>query len=103
GQVSLEQALDALIGSEAFERLLLDRARPVVARAEAGEDALVAALARALGAPVLLVAPGPREAERLARGGGGWVRGGGGGALAPGGGGPVEGVDPPPGGVAGRG
>ena len=48
--MSLEQALDALIGSEAFERLLLDRARPVVAHAEAGEDALVAALARALGA-----------------------------------------------------
>jgi hypothetical protein len=64
GPVSLEQALDALIGSEAFERLLLERARPLVARADAGEDALVAALARSLGAPVLLVAPGPHEADR---------------------------------------
>jgi len=71
--VSLEQALDALIGSEAFERLLLERARPVVAHADAGEDALVGALARALGAPVLLVAPGPREAERLARGARAWL------------------------------
>ena len=73
GQVSLEQALDALIGSEAFERLLLERARPLVARADAGEDALVAALSRSLGAPVLLVAPGPREAERLARGAQAWL------------------------------
>ena len=71
--MSLEQALDALIGSEAFERLLLERARPLVARADAGEDALVAALARSLGAPVLLVAPGPREAERLARGAQAWL------------------------------
>ncbi len=71
--MSLEQALDALIGSEAFERLLLERARPLVARADAGEDALVAALARSLGAPVLLVAPGPREAERLSRGAQAWL------------------------------
>ena len=71
--MSLEQALDALIGSEAFERLLLERARPLVARAEAGEDALVAALARSLGAPVLLVAPGPREAEQLSRGAQAWL------------------------------
>ena len=44
-----------------------------MARADAGEDALVAALARSLGAPVLLVAPGPREAERLARGAQAWL------------------------------
>jgi transcription-repair coupling factor (superfamily II helicase) len=66
--VSLERALDALIGSEPFERLLLERARPILARAEAGEDALVAALARGLDAPILAVTPGPREAETLAAG-----------------------------------
>jgi transcription-repair coupling factor (superfamily II helicase) len=66
--VSLERALDALVASEPVERLLLERARPILARAEAGEDALVAALARVLEAPVLAVAPGPREAEALAAG-----------------------------------
>ncbi len=66
--MSLERALDALIGSEPFERLLLERARPILARAEAGEDALVAALARGLDAPILAVTPGPREAEALAAG-----------------------------------
>ena len=71
--MSLEPALDALFGSEAFDRLLLVRARPLVARADAGEAALVAALARALGAPVLRVAPGPREAARLPRGARAWL------------------------------
>ena len=94
--MSLEQALDALIGSEAFERLLLERARPVVAHADAGEDALVAALARALGAPVLLVAPGPREAERLARGARAWL-GDDGAALLPSWEAlPYEGISPSP-------
>jgi transcription-repair coupling factor (superfamily II helicase) len=69
----LDKALDALIGSEAFERLLIDRARPLLARADAGEDFLVAGLARALGAPVLVIAPGPREAEGLARGAQAWL------------------------------
>ena len=32
----LERLLDALIGSDAFERLLLERARPILARADAG-------------------------------------------------------------------
>ncbi len=64
----LERLLDALIGSEPFERLLLDRARPILARAEAGEDFLVAGLAKALDAPVLAVTAGPREAESLAAG-----------------------------------
>ena len=64
----LERLLDTMIGSEPFERLLLERARPVVARAEAGRDFVVAALARALDSPILVVAPGPREAEALARG-----------------------------------
>ncbi len=44
----LERLLDLVIGSEPFERLLLERARPIVAHAEAGEDLLVAALARGL-------------------------------------------------------
>jgi transcription-repair coupling factor (superfamily II helicase) len=69
----LETALDTLIGSEAFERLLLDRSRPVVARAVAGQDFLVAGLSRAIDAPALLVAPGPREAEQLARGVEAWL------------------------------
>jgi transcription-repair coupling factor (superfamily II helicase) len=69
----LERLLDVLIGSEAFERLLLERARPILARADAGEDFLVAALARALEAPVLVVAPGPREAEQLAAGAEAWL------------------------------
>ncbi len=60
--------LDSVIGSQPFERLLLERARPVVAHTETGADLLVAALARALDAPVLVVAPGPREAEVLVRG-----------------------------------
>jgi transcription-repair coupling factor (superfamily II helicase) len=64
--VGLRDALDVLIGSEPFERLLLERARPIVARAEAGEDFVVAALTTALETPVLAVAPGPREAEALA-------------------------------------
>jgi transcription-repair coupling factor (superfamily II helicase) len=64
----LDRLLDVLIGSEAFERLLTERARPVLVRADAGRDYLVAALARSLESPVLLVAPGPREAEQLARG-----------------------------------
>jgi transcription-repair coupling factor (superfamily II helicase) len=63
--VSLKQALDALVASEPFERLLLARDRPVVARAVAGEAFVTAGLATALGAPVLLVAAGPREAEAL--------------------------------------
>ncbi|HEX9122441.1 MAG TPA: transcription-repair coupling factor [Actinomycetota bacterium] len=68
GRVVLELVLDVLIGSEPFERLLVERARPIVARAEAGADVLLAALARALDSPVLAVAPGPREAETLAHG-----------------------------------
>ncbi|HEX5903948.1 MAG TPA: transcription-repair coupling factor, partial [Actinomycetota bacterium] len=69
----MERLLDTLIGSEAFERLLLERARPVVARSDAGEDFFVSALARALESPVLVVAPGPREAEQLAEGAEAWL------------------------------
>jgi len=61
----LESLLDVLIGSEPFERLLLERARPVVAHAAAGRDFLVAAFSRAINAPILAIAPGPREAETL--------------------------------------
>ena len=64
----MESILDALIASEPFERLLTDRAHSVVARADAGQDFVVAALARALDAPILAVAPGPREAEALEHG-----------------------------------
>ncbi len=64
----LQDVLDAVIGSEPFERLLLSRARPIVARAAAGHDLVAAALARALETPVLVLAVGPREAESLARG-----------------------------------
>ena len=64
----LENLLDVLIDSEPFERLLLERARPVVAHAAAGRDFLLAAFSRAIDAPVLAIAPGPREAEALALG-----------------------------------
>ena len=69
----LDRLLDTLIGSEAFERLLVDRARPILARADAGEDFAVAAVARALDAPVLAVAAGPKEAEVLAEGVSAWL------------------------------
>ncbi|HZD17877.1 MAG TPA: transcription-repair coupling factor [Actinomycetota bacterium] len=69
----LDRLLDALIGSDAFERVLLERARPILARADAGEDFVVAALARALDSPVMVVAPGPREAETLHRGAEAWL------------------------------
>ena len=64
--MGLGETLDVLVRSEPFERLLLERARPIVARAEAGEDYVVAAVATALDMPVLAVAPGPREADELA-------------------------------------
>jgi hypothetical protein len=66
--VSLEPLLEVLIASEPFERLLLERARPVLARADAGEDFVIAGLARALDTPILAVTPGPHEAEALAAG-----------------------------------
>ncbi len=66
--MSLEEALEALVSSEPFERLLLERARPILAHADAGEEAVIAGLARALDTSVLAVAPGPREAEALAAG-----------------------------------
>jgi transcription-repair coupling factor (superfamily II helicase) len=64
--VGLQGTVEVLVRSEPFEKLLLERARPIVARAAAGEDFVVAGVATALEAPVLAVAPGPREAEALA-------------------------------------
>ena len=64
--MGLRGTLDALIESAAFERLLLERARPVLASAETAEDAVLAAVAVALDSPVMAVAAGPREAECLA-------------------------------------
>ena len=64
--MSLREVLEALVTSEPFERLLLERARPIVARADAGQDFLLAGLAVALDAPLMVVTPGPREAEELA-------------------------------------
>ena len=66
--MGLRDALEALIGSEPFERLLLERARPVLAHTEIAEEAVIAALAIALDSPVMAVAAGPREAESLCAG-----------------------------------
>ena len=64
--LGLREVVEALAVSEPFERLLLERARPIVARAAAGEDLVAAAVATALESPVMAVAAGPREAEQLA-------------------------------------
>jgi transcription-repair coupling factor (superfamily II helicase) len=66
--MTMEKLLDALLESERFQALL---ARPGIrlARAEAaGHPYVLAALARAVDGPILAVAAGPREADRLARG-----------------------------------
>ena len=61
----LREAVASLVGSAPFERLLTARERPIVAWAEAGEAFVLAGLATALDAPILAIAPGPREAERI--------------------------------------
>src|SRR5215210_7856179 len=71
--MTLQTALETLAASEPLERVLLARERPVVARAHAGTDAVAAALATALDSPVLLLAPGPHEAEQLADGVQAWL------------------------------
>jgi transcription-repair coupling factor (superfamily II helicase) len=64
----MRKLLEPMIESEAFQALLA-RTAPRLARAEVpGHGYVVAALAEALEVPVMAVAPGPREAERLARG-----------------------------------
>ena len=70
-----DEMLDLLARSEAFDRLLASSARPRVARAEAGQDFAIAALARALDGPVMAVANGPHEAETMARGVGAYLGG----------------------------
>ncbi len=90
----LSDLLDALIRSDAFERVLTERARPVLARADAGEDFVVSALARALDAPVLVVAAGPHEAEPLARGAQAWLGPDGAAYLPPWEALPYEGIGP---------
>ncbi len=68
-----DEALDSLVRSEPFDRLLAQVARPRVARADAGRDFVIAAVARALDGPVMAVATGPHEAEALARGVGAYL------------------------------
>ncbi|MGH2691429.1 MAG: CarD family transcriptional regulator, partial [Actinomycetota bacterium] len=64
----MRELLEPIIESEPFQALLA-RPAPRLARAEApGHPYVAAALAAAAEAPVLAVAPGPREAERLAAG-----------------------------------
>ena len=64
--MNLQQVVEELASSEPLEGLLLARDRPIVARAEAGEAAAIAALAWALDAPTLALTAGPREAEGIA-------------------------------------
>jgi transcription-repair coupling factor (superfamily II helicase) len=64
--MSLEALVEALVASEPFEQLLLSRERPIRAHLEAGEAFVLAAVATALDAPVVAIAPGPHEAEALA-------------------------------------
>ena len=63
--MSLASHVQALIGSEPFERLLTSRARPIEVQAETGDAFVLAGLATALELPILAVAPGPHEAEAL--------------------------------------
>ncbi len=63
GGMSLRDVLDALVGSAPFERLLLERARPIVAKVDAGQDAVLAGVAVALDAPLLVVTPGPTRSR----------------------------------------
>jgi transcription-repair coupling factor (superfamily II helicase) len=63
----MRKLLEPMIQSDAFQALLA-RPAPRLARAEVpGHGYVVAALAEALESPILAVAPGPREAERVAR------------------------------------
>ncbi|HZA26377.1 MAG TPA: hypothetical protein VE915_01855, partial [Actinomycetota bacterium] len=64
----MRKLLEPMIESEAFQALLAHPG-PRLARAEVpGHGYVVAALAETLEAPVMAVAPGPREADRVARG-----------------------------------
>jgi transcription-repair coupling factor (superfamily II helicase) len=63
--MSLGSLVETLIGSEPFERLLVARERPVLVQAETGDAFVAAGLALALELPVLVITPGPHEAESL--------------------------------------
>ena len=65
--MGLRDIVDALVTSEPFEQLLLERARPIVARAEAAEDLVAAAVAVALDAPVMAVTSGPARGRGAGR------------------------------------
>jgi transcription-repair coupling factor (superfamily II helicase) len=66
--MTMEKLLEPLLESEAFQALMA-RTGHRLARAEApGHPYVAAGLARALDGPVLAVAAGPREAERVAAG-----------------------------------
>ncbi len=65
--MGLAHVLSVLATSERTDALLLATARPIVARTNGADAVAVATLATALGAPVMVVAPGPREAEALYR------------------------------------
>ncbi|MEX2458526.1 MAG: DEAD/DEAH box helicase, partial [Actinomycetota bacterium] len=62
----MEELLDRLIESERFDALLTSHGRRVARVPEPGHGYAAAALARAVRAPVLVVAPGHLEAERIA-------------------------------------
>jgi transcription-repair coupling factor (superfamily II helicase) len=63
--VSLEALVEALVGSQPFEQMLLARERPIRAHLEAGDAFVLAGLATALDTAVLALAPGPHEADAL--------------------------------------
>ena len=64
--VGLGETLDVLVGPSRSSGSCSSARGRSWPRADAGEDFVVAGVATALDAPVLAVAPGPREAEALA-------------------------------------
>jgi transcription-repair coupling factor (superfamily II helicase) len=64
----VRELLQTLVESDAFQRLLAAPGRKVARADAAGHPFVASALAASLEAPVLVLAPGPREADRLARG-----------------------------------
>jgi len=64
----MRELLEALVESDVFQGMLAEPGRKVARADAAGHPYVAAALAVSLESPVLVVAPGPREADRLARG-----------------------------------
>lgn len=64
----MRDVLEAFLASGSYERLLLERARPLVARVPAGRDLVTSALAAGLDAPTLVVVTEPRDVEPFAAG-----------------------------------